>query len=131
LVLGNNDVKAGILRVNGMIARNELKFTTNCENLIKEIPQYRWAKYSSSKTTDRNNPQEMPTKKDDHSMDAIRYGMMSRPEMFGAKDQPVGNILNAPTAIVDGVLKDRELEKLTYKEYDHPAIWDEILGTDW
>jgi phage terminase large subunit-like protein len=131
LVLGNNDVKAGILRVNGMIARKQLKFTSNCENLMKEIPQYRWAKYSSSKTADRNNPQEQPTKKDDHSMDAIRYGMMSRPELFGGKNQPVGNILNAPEAIVDGVLMDAELKKLTYKDYDNPGIFDDILGNDW
>jgi phage terminase large subunit-like protein len=130
LVLGNNDVKAGILRVNGMIARNELKFTTNCENLIKEIPQYRWAKYTSSKTADRNNVQEIPTKKDDHSMDAIRYGMMSRPEMFTNKDQPVGNVLNAPEAIGEEY-RDRELMKLSYKQWDDPPIWDDILGSDW
>jgi phage terminase large subunit-like protein len=131
LVLGNNDVKAGILRVSGMLARKELKITANCENLISEIGQYRWAKYSSSKTADRNNPQEQPTKKNDHSMDAIRYGMMSRPEMYTSKDAPVGNILNAPEAIDTDNLKDKDLMKLSYKEYDHPAVFDDILGNDW
>jgi phage terminase large subunit-like protein len=131
LVLGNNDVKAGILRVNGMLARNELKITSNCENLITEIGQYRWAKYASSKTSDRNNPQEQPTKKNDHSMDALRYGMMSRPEMYEPKDKPVGNILNAPEAINSDEFYDKEFLKTPYRELDNPGIFDEILGTDW
>jgi len=131
LVLGNNDVKAGILRVNGMIANNKLKFTSNCTNLIKEIPQYRWAKYSSGKTADRNNLQEQPTKKNDHSMDAIRYGCMSRPEMYTSKDAPVGNILNAPEAINSDNFFDKEFLKVPYSTYDNPGVFDEILGNDW
>lgn len=131
LVLGNNDVKAGILRINGMLARNELKFTSNCENLISEVSQYRWAKYTSSKTADRNNPQEQPTKKNDHSMDALRYGMMSRPEMYTSKDAPVGNILNAPEAINSDNFFDKEFLKVPYSTYDNPGVFDEILGTDW
>lgn len=131
LVLGNNDVKAGILRINGMLAANKLKFTTNCENLLTEIPQYRWAKYSSTKTADRNNVQEIPTKINDHSMDAIRYGMMSRPEMYSPRNEPVGNVLNAPEAINQDDRRDPDLLHLTHREYDNPGIFDEILGSDW
>jgi hypothetical protein len=131
LVLGNNDVKAGILRTNGMFATNRLKITSNCHNLLTELPQYRWAKYTSSKIADRNNAQEVPVKKNDHSMDALRYGVMSRPEMTEAKDQPFGNVINAPRAIISEELKDEELLHLSYKAWDNPKVWDEILGDDW
>jgi hypothetical protein len=50
--------------------------------------------------------------------------------MYTSKDAPVGNILNAPEAIDTDNLKDKDLMKLSYKEYDHPAVFDDILGND-
>lgn len=129
LTLGNNDVRAGISRVNAMLKDNTLLITSNCRNLIKEIPNYRWAKFLSSKVAQRKNPQEMPVKKDDHSLDAIRYGVMSRPSRYTEIEQPVGNILNAPV-MVNEERYDTELMQ-PYKVWDNPGIFDDILGEDY
>ena len=130
LVLGNNDVKAGISRVNAKLADNSLLITKNCKNLIKELPNYRWSKYTSSKIASRKNPQEVPVKKDDHSLDALRYGIMSRPSFFNAAEQPVGNIIGAPVMINSETRIDDELMR-PYKVWDNPSVFDDILGDDY
>lgn len=130
IVLGNNDVRAGISRMNAMLRDNRLLVTKNCVNLIKELPQYRWAKYSSSKLAQRKNPQEMPVKKDDHSLDAVRYGIMSRPQLVNSIPLPVGNVLNTVSAITDGNRVDTNLIP-NYKQWDNPEVFDDILGSDW
>ena len=130
MVLGNNDVKASISRINAKFRDKSLLITTNNHNLMKELPMYRWAKFVSSKVAQRKNPQEQPVKKDDHHIDSIRYGIMSRPSKFVDEEHPVGNILNAPTVVKN---EERYDEKLMtpYKTWDHPEIFDETLGTDW
>jgi phage terminase large subunit-like protein len=78
--LGNNDVHAGILRVRGMLDSGRLRISKNCVNLIRESRKYKWAKPISSKVQARTNNMETPVKKDDHAMDALRYGVMSLPK---------------------------------------------------
>lgn len=68
----NKDVFSGIQRVksylkNGLGEAKLFIFNT-CTNLIREIKSYRWGKGDS------------PVKVDDHSMDELRYYIMSRPE---------------------------------------------------
>lgn len=75
----NKDVFSGIQRVKSYLknALGETKifiFNT-CKNLIREIKGYRWGKGES------------PVKVDDHSMDELRYYIMSRPENKKPKDQ--------------------------------------------
>ena len=130
MILGNNDVRASIQRINAKFCDKSLLITTNCRELMKELPMYRWAKFSSSKVAMRKNPQEQPVKKDDHHIDALRYGIMSRPFMGETVETPVGNIIGAPVAINSDNLTDTWLSK-PYKDWDHPEIFDEHLGTDW
>lgn len=130
LVMANNDVRAGISRVNAMLKQNLLLITDNCVNLKKELPQYRWAKYASSKLAQKRNLQEVPVKKNDHSLDAIRYGVMSRPQLFASQPQPVGNVMNVATATNNDNFIDVSLTH-SYKQFDHPDVFDEILGNDW
>ena len=49
-----------------------------CKNLIAEIPDYRWQDLSPTAERDKDQP-EAPRKKDDHAVDAFRYGIMARP----------------------------------------------------
>lgn len=129
LVLGNNDVKASLTRMNAKFKDKSLLITKDCTKLIQELPMYRWAKFATSKVAMRKNPQEQPVKKDDHHIDAVRYGIMSRPQLFESANAPQGNTINAPVAI----MQERTDTWLTqpYSEWDHPEIFDEVLGTDW
>jgi len=131
LVLGNNDVRAGISRMNAMLKTKTLLVTDDNENLLRELPQYRWAKYSSSKLQQRRNPQEMPVKKNDHSLDAVRYGIMSRPQLMTPIPTPVGNVLNASSAIANSEERVDDMLTAGYKQWDNPEVFDDILGSDW
>lgn len=55
--------------------------SSRCHSLITEIPDYRWQDLSPTAERDRDQP-EAPRKKDDHAVDAFRYGIMSRPRPF-------------------------------------------------
>ncbi|MBE7076976.1 MAG: hypothetical protein E7374_03715 [Clostridiales bacterium] len=68
----NKDVFSGIQRVKSYIknslGESKLFIFNTCKNLIRELKGYRWGKGES------------PVKTDDHSMDELRYYIMSRPE---------------------------------------------------
>lgn len=87
IVPGNNDVIAGINRVkeyigNPMAEKHpKLFISRRCTNLLWEFRRYRWAKWATKKMESDRNPKEEPHKKDDHAMDALRYGIASRPEL--------------------------------------------------
>jgi hypothetical protein len=79
-MLGNNDVRAGVLRVKSCFEDGRLKITSNCVNTIREARTYKWKKPISSKVQARNNLMEEPVKRNDHALDALRYGVMSLPK---------------------------------------------------
>jgi phage terminase large subunit len=79
-MLGNNDVRAGLLRVKSAFEDGRLKITSNCTNTIREARTYKWKKPISNKVQARNNLMEEPVKRNDHAMDALRYGVMSLPK---------------------------------------------------
>lgn len=68
----NKDVFSGIQRVKSFIknanGESKLFIFNTCTNMIREIKGYRWGKGDN------------PVKTDDHSMDELRYFIMSRPE---------------------------------------------------
>ena len=68
----NKDVFTGIQRVKSFLrnglGETKLYIFNTCKNLIREMKGYRWGKGDS------------PVKVDDHSMDELRYYIMSRPE---------------------------------------------------
>ncbi len=84
----NKDLFSGINRVKGCLMSAEGKprlfIFENCVNMIREIKSYWWGEGDS------------PKKIDDHSMDELRYYVMSRPE--AAKQ-------NVPKSIIQ---KDKE-----------------------
>lgn len=127
MIFGDNDVKKGIDRVNAKLKDGSLQITTDNPNLIYELPQYRWDKFVSSKIASRKNLKETPIKRKDHSLDAVRYGVMSRPQLDTEFVQPVGNVLQMPLTASD----IDELLARPYKDWDNPEVFDEVLGTDW
>lgn len=68
----NKDVFSGVQKVKSYLknslGQTKLFIFNSCVNLIKEIKSYRWGKG------------ETPIKENDHSMDELRYYIMSRPE---------------------------------------------------
>lgn len=68
----NKDMFSGIQRVkqyfNKEFATSKLFIFKNCTNLIRELKSYRWG------------DGDIPKKVDDHSLDALRYYVMSKPK---------------------------------------------------
>lgn len=126
--LANNDVIGGINRVSSRLKKGMLMITDNCEMVKWEMARYRWAKFDTSKARTKNNLKETPMKKDDHAMDALRYGVVSRPELDGENQLRSGNIMNAPMSIVNGEMIDYELDRDFQRNNE---FVDPILGTDW
>lgn len=110
IVLGNNDVQAGIVKVARYLKvradeKPNLVITRNCTNLLREFPRYRWKTYANRKLIGQNNLMEQPHKKDDHALDSLRYFIMSRPDLTpDTAPQPgqVRNIMGATTAYAPG-----------------------------
>jgi PBSX family phage terminase large subunit len=88
-IQGDNDVKSGLQKlVEHFNIWPQLKnpftqqqgspkifITRDCENTIYEVPQYRW-KDVKIRGRYRSKPEE-PEKANDHTVDCIRYGLMS------------------------------------------------------
>ena len=75
----NKDVFSGVQRVKSYLknalGESKLFIFNTCKQMIKEIKSYRWGKGES------------PIKVDDHSMDELRYYIMSRPENKKPKEE--------------------------------------------
>ncbi len=66
----NKDMFSGIMRVRDVLAERpaRLYIFRNCTNLIRELKGYRWG------------DNDLPIKRDDHSLDELRYYLMSHPQ---------------------------------------------------
>jgi phage terminase large subunit-like protein len=133
IILGNNDMSAGITRLKTRFLGNalvgpELYITRNCDKLIWELRKYRWGKWAHKKMNWERNAKEDPVKKDDHAVDALRYGVASRPENDDGSTTP--DMSSIPLGAQEVVepnkpFKDSELVKMgkPYRDYH--------LGEDW
>ncbi len=76
---GNNNIEAGILKVNSYIERGRWKiFRDKCPNLVKEGINYKFKEITMDQANE--NLDEKPVKANDHGMDSIRYGFMKLPD---------------------------------------------------
>ncbi len=73
LTQANNDVAGGIQYIKRLFADDMIVIHPECVNLIREAKEYRWAPQTASASEKSNAPEE-PVKKDDHAVDALRYG---------------------------------------------------------
>lgn len=105
IVLGNNDVAAGINRVSRYLqdheGRKKLYITRNCANTIYEMSRYRWSVWANKKVQRDRDKKEEPHKKEDHACDSLRYMIMSRPEYDDATHIPDRNPHGLPEPIMD------------------------------
>ncbi|MFE1378694.1 PBSX family phage terminase large subunit [Streptomyces sp. NPDC058740] len=62
-----NDVIDGIRSVSVALAADVLRIHRSCEGLLGELPNYVWSEQAAAAGEDK------PVKKDDHSVDALRY----------------------------------------------------------
>lgn len=62
-----NDVIDGIRSVSVALASDVLRIHRSCEGLLGELPNYVWSEEAAARGEDK------PVKKDDHSVDALRY----------------------------------------------------------
>lgn len=71
LASARNDVSDGIRNTASLFAQDRLRVSDRCENLLKEIPGYRWDDNASDKGEDK------PIKANDHFCDGFRYSISS------------------------------------------------------
>lgn len=128
IALGNNDVRGGIARVQNRFSKRLLFVSRRCEHTLREINNYRWDRYASTKIEVRRNKKETPLKRNDHCMDALRYGVMSRPAFQDEEEVPKGNYLNFPEAGEKEL--DYELMFSTPNSFG-TRNFDEQLGIEW
>ena len=81
----NNDVVAGVARVNHFLSGNEPRWhvTENCKSLIWEMERLRWKTWANKRSALQNNKHDVIHKKDDHAADSLRYFFMATPELAG------------------------------------------------
>jgi PBSX family phage terminase large subunit len=68
----NNAVIDGIRNVSMKLSKNEISVDPECQKTIEEFHTYSWDENAQNKGEDK------PLKENDHCMDALRYGVMSR-----------------------------------------------------
>ena len=132
IVPGNNDVSAGINLVAQRLEHKLLVVTRNCTETIREFAKYRWETWAVAKTRDDKNAKETPHKKDDHAMDALRYGVASRPIMEGKvlEPSPMPDVLPATLATV----KEADLDPRFWHgqpEREETDAQEFNLGEEW
>jgi phage terminase large subunit-like protein len=123
IILGNNDVSAGIIRIKSKLLGTdfgggktpELYITRNCDRLIWELRKYRWGKWAHKKMNYDRNAKEEPVKKDDHACDSLRYALASRPEVDD------GTTIPDPTSLPLGATDVVEIDK-PYTDKELTAI---------
>jgi hypothetical protein len=109
IILGNNDVAGGINRVKTLLRGTsvgdrlvpQLYITNNCVNTIREHKKYRWRKWAHKQLNYEKNQPEEPVKKDDHTADALRYGVASRPEVDDGTTVPDASSLPLGMEAID------------------------------
>jgi len=83
-VAGKNEIHRR-LQVDEFTEGPRMVFFSNCTNTIAQLP---------SIPLDKNNPEDVDTKSEDHLYDALRYGVMTRPRSnlfdFDSVDQRTG-----------------------------------------
>lgn len=82
IVLGNNDVKIGVNKMNKYLDQRKWIISRSCFNLVKELQRVRWKTFDSAKRRHENNVREEIHKKDDHAPDSARYFFSLLPDLY-------------------------------------------------
>jgi phage terminase large subunit-like protein len=124
---GNNNHSAGFSRVRKLVEGvdgKKLFVTANCVNLIREMSRLHWATFQSKRIASNSNRKEDQHKKDDHACDALRYLIMSRPELNDTGSYiPENDVVNLLPST------DRK-DTLFFTNSKKNQTYDEHLGED-
>lgn len=108
----NNNIDAGILKVNAYIELGKLKIHDTCPNLIRELQNYQ---YPDVEDTQKDKPlKEKPIKTNDHAADALRYALMRLPD---DPDNLKNNSHKPPDRYIIGEDEDEIREKGNFLSY--------------
>jgi hypothetical protein len=94
ILLGNNEVRIGVDKMNRYLGAGKWIITENCHNLIRELQRVRWKTYETAKKRHDNNPREELHKKDDHAPDSARYFFSMMPDLDLPREAPPVNSAN-------------------------------------
>lgn len=141
IVLGNNDVKIGVDKMNSYLKEGKWLITENCGNLRRELGRVRWKTFETAKKRHDNNPREEIHKKNDHAPDSARYffSMMpdlSMPEIDNSipeqhsKSELLREILGAVTVPAGPIVIDENLLKGSNNNTEWSHV-DEHMGGMW
>lgn len=143
IVLGKNDVKVGINKMNMFLKNYKWFITDNCGHLINELQTVRWKRWETAKQRNNNNVREEIQKKDDHAPDSARYLFSLLPDLHIPDDaltaqerdtqQMVHAALAASTSYSQDNRVDRNLGRSLGRDaggWDRVAI-DEYVGGEW
>lgn len=131
VMLGNNDVRAGINRVAQMFTGYNgvprLYIAKNCVNLVYELQRYRWGQWATKKMNFDKNKKEEPHKKADHACDSLRYLVASRPQVDDGQSRPeTPDSMGATTPVSPYEARVDEASHMG----QHEQV-DAILGAEW
>ncbi len=139
IMLGNNDVKIGVEKMNRYFEQNKWYITSACGNLRRELLLVRWKVYDSIKRRDSLNPREEIHKKNDHAPDSARYLFSVLPVLYMQKldvegsriqriNQNASSFMNAVSTPVGPSMYDHNV---VYKPATEWTVQDEHLGGLW
>lgn len=134
IALGNNSLTAGYSRVRAYITGKrgpKLRVTDNCTTLIEQLTKLHWETYQNKRISNLNNAKEVQRKKDDHAPDALRYIVMSRPELIDISPDTTDRVLQKAMILVPHTTWDSDEPKKHLAGYMAPknqAFYDEYTG---
>jgi hypothetical protein len=86
--------------------------------LIDQLEQYKWRKISS---TSEDDPKEEPRKRNDHGVDALRYLIMSRPDIELIEIPTEDKIIDARVPSLDWQTLKKDKDKLKRMIKENPT----------
>lgn len=137
IVLGNNDVRVGVDKMNSYLKQGLWVITENCPNLTRELQRVRWKTYESAKKRHENAPRDELHRKDSHSPDGCRYFFSLMPDLYLPPQEnnrirdlnaTVQSFMGAVTIPVGPARFDTNLGKPTQTEW---SVIDEHMGGIW
>jgi PBSX family phage terminase large subunit len=132
IIYGNNDRSTGFARLHkyfridpsriNPITKHKgsprLFIFNTCPVLIDQLEQYKWRKISS---TSEDDPKEEPRKRNDHGVDALRYLIMSRPDIELIEIPTEDKIIDARVPSLDWQTLKKDKDKLKRMIKENPT----------
>lgn len=140
VMLGNNEVRIGVDKMNYYLKAHKWKITSNCLNLIRELQKCKWRVYDTAKKRRDNSPREELHPNYDHAPDSARYLFGLLPHLYLPKRdegparqaqliQSVGEMMHAGLTRVGPERIDTNLQQSMWNPVDPMTKWvDEHMG---